>query len=92
MRELYDWPPRTGRIWRRSVPAGLRNPLWFTPVLIGSLLVLIGILIFSKPELLAYFVAGIFIVAGIALIGFGWNMRGRVTYRRIDPESHDDLA
>ena len=75
------------------MPAGLRhNPLWITPVLIGSLLVLIGILIFSKPELLAYLVAGVFIVAGVALIGFGWNMRGRITYRRIFPERDDDLA
>jgi uncharacterized membrane protein HdeD (DUF308 family) len=75
------------------VPDGYRrNPFWITPVLIGFLLVLIGILIFSKPELLAYFVAGVFIAIGIALIAFGVSMRGRVTYHRIDPDHNDDLA
>lgn len=75
------------------MPAGSRhNPFWITPVAIGILLGLIGILIFSKPELLAYFVAGVFIAVGIALIGFGVSMRGRVTYHRIDPDRDDDLA
>jgi uncharacterized membrane protein HdeD (DUF308 family) len=73
------------------VPVGLHNPFWITPVAAGSLLVIIGILIFSKPELLAYFVAGVFMAAGIALIGFGVRMRGRVTYHRIDPNREDDV-
>jgi hypothetical protein len=29
--------------------------------------------------------------AGIALIGFGVRMRGRVTYHRIDPNREDDV-
>jgi uncharacterized membrane protein YczE len=73
------------------VPDGLRhNPFWITPVLIGILLVLIGVLVFSKPELLAYFVAGVFIVVGIALIGFGASMRSRVTYHRIDRDEDSE--
>ena len=57
---------------------------WLTPVITGVTLVLIGVLLFNHPELLAYFIAGLFTLVGAALIGVGWNMRKRVSYRRID--------
>jgi hypothetical protein len=60
--------------------------LWVTPVGLGVLLVLMGVLIFNKPELFAYFVAGLFVLAGCVLVGVGWNMRRRITYRRIDED------
>ncbi len=64
---------------------------WLTPAAVGGLLVLVGILIFANPKLLEYFVAGVFVLAGVALITIAWKMRGRVTYRRIDEvESADD--
>ncbi len=52
-------------------------------MLAGAVLVLIGVLIFSRPELLAYFVAAMFVIGGFALIAVGWGMRKRVTYHRI---------
>jgi predicted lysophospholipase L1 biosynthesis ABC-type transport system permease subunit len=62
------------------------STFWLTPVVAGAALVLIGLLIFKHPELLAYFVAGVFVAAGLALIGMGWNLRRRVTYRRLDAD------
>ena len=61
----------------------------------GVAMIVLSLLLFNHPELLAYFIAGLFMLAGAALIGFGWNMRKRVTYQRID-ETHsardqDDL-
>jgi hypothetical protein len=35
-------------------------------------------------------VAGVFIVVGIALIGFGASMRSRVTYHRIDRDEDSE--
>lgn len=71
------------------LPFNQQSPLgglWFGPVAFGSLMILTAILIFARPELLAYFVAALLLVVGIALIGLGLSFRGRVTYRRIDDE------
>ncbi len=58
--------------------------LWLSPVLLGILLILVGALLIAAPALLAYFVASLFVLAGVLLIGLGATMRRRVTYRRID--------
>lgn len=57
---------------------------WITPIVFGVVLILLGLLLVDHPELLAYFVAGLFMLAGVTLIGVGWNLRQRVTYRRIE--------
>ncbi|MFH1748004.1 MAG: hypothetical protein ABIG44_13295 [Planctomycetota bacterium] len=57
---------------------------WLTPAVLGTLLIVIGILIYVEPRLLAYFVGGIFMLAGVVLLSIAWRMRRRVTYRRID--------
>jgi uncharacterized membrane protein HdeD (DUF308 family) len=67
-------------VWPTNGPQGY----WLTPAAVGVLLILVGILIYANPKLLAYFVGGVFVVAGGALITIAWKMRGRVTYRRID--------
>ena len=41
----------------------------------GVAMIVLSLLLFNHPELLAYFIAGLFMLAGAALIGFGWNMR-----------------
>ena len=58
--------------------------LWFAPVFFGLVLILFGVLIFVMPNLLAFLVAAVLVLAGGALLGLGWHLRGRVTYRRMD--------
>ena len=67
-------------VWPTNGPQGY----WLTPAAVGVLLILVGVLIYANPKLLAYFVGGGFVVAGGALLTIAWKMRGRVTYRRID--------
>ena len=74
----------------RSFSPNSFQHFWLTPVGLGVLLVLLGLLIFKKPELLAYFIAGLFVLIGLALVGVGWNMRRRVTYRRMDQNWNAD--
>ena len=59
---------------------------WFGPAALGALLITCGLVIFAKPELLAYLVAAIFIFAGCSMLGVAWHLRSRVTYRRFDDE------
>jgi uncharacterized membrane protein HdeD (DUF308 family) len=73
-------------IWPPNGPQGY----WLTPAVVGVLLMLAGLLIYVEPRLLAYFVAGVFVVAGAALVAIAWRMRGRVSYRRIDETPHSD--
>ncbi len=61
---------------------------WLAPGLLGVLLIAVGVLLDVMPELLAYFVAGLFILAGCALVGAAWQMRRRVSYRRVEQEWH----
>jgi hypothetical protein len=63
--------------------------LWFAPVSLGLLLILFGVLVFARPELLAYLVAAVLVVVGGLLVGVGWHLRRRVTYRRMDED--DDV-
>ena len=51
----------------------------------GLLLIVVGVLIISLPELLAYFVGGLFIFLGAGAVAIGLKMKSAVTYRRIDP-------
>lgn len=63
---------------------------WLGPVLLGLMLIGFGLLIIARPELLAYLVATFFIVAGLALIGMSWGLRGSITYRRMSDAPGDD--
>lgn len=57
------------------------------PAVFGALLIAFGVLIIIRPELLAYLVAAIFILAGASMLAFAWSVRSRVTYRRFDESS-----
>jgi hypothetical protein len=63
-----------------------QSGLWLAPALLGALLIALGVLLYVMPRLLEYFIAGIFVLAGCALIGSAWRMRRRVSYRQINPE------
>lgn len=58
--------------------------LWMGPALLGGVLILLGILIFVLPQLLAYAVALALILAGLGMIAMGYATRMQVTYRRVD--------
>lgn len=51
----------------------------------GLLLIVVGVLIIWLPELLAFFVGGVFIFLGAGAVAVGMKMKSGVTYRRIDP-------
>lgn len=53
-------------------------------VVLGVMLILIGVLLFVMPELLAYVIASIFVLAGAGLIASAWRVRQNVTFRRVD--------
>ncbi len=63
-------------------PNGASGGLWLGPALLGALLICTGLLLYAHPELLAYFVAGLFLLAGLGLLAFAWRMRSRVNYHR----------
>ncbi|MBU0640722.1 MAG: hypothetical protein KKB50_17805 [Planctomycetes bacterium] len=65
-------------------PLGNAQGFWLTPAIFGAALIAAGVLIYLNPNLLAYFVAGLFVLGGVAMLGVAWQMRGRVTYRRFD--------
>jgi multisubunit Na+/H+ antiporter MnhG subunit len=58
---------------------------WLAPASLGVLLILFGVLILVVERLLQFLVAAVFVMAGCSLLGLAWHMRGRVTYRRLDP-------
>jgi uncharacterized membrane protein HdeD (DUF308 family) len=57
---------------------------WLGPALLGVVLIALGVVLYLHPLLLAYFVAGMFILGGCALVGVAWRIRWRVSYRRLD--------
>ncbi len=57
---------------------------WVGPALLGLVLIALGALLWYRPLLLAYFVAGLFILGGCALMGVAWRIRRRVSYHRLD--------
>jgi hypothetical protein len=65
---------------------GRAGGLWVAPVFLGLILILVGLLIFVMPDLLAFLVAAMLILMGCSLLGLGWHLRGRVTYRRMDED------
>ncbi len=69
-------------IWNREATQGF----WLTPAIFGVALILLGILIYYKPNLLAYVVAVVFVAVGMTLLGLAWQTRARVSYRRIDED------
>jgi len=70
-------------MWVQGMPGGTGG-FWMGPATLGVLLILIGVLLFVWPQLLAFVVAGVFISAGAGLLATAWGMRHRITYRRID--------
>lgn len=50
----------------------------------GLMLIGVGVLIFIEPDLVAYVIATLLILAGASLIGSGLAARRRVVYRRLD--------
>lgn len=64
---------------------------WLGSVLLGIVLILIGLLLLVWPQLLAYVVATVFLMAGMSMVGAGWRMRSRVTYRRLDGLEEGEL-
>ncbi len=64
--------------------------IWLMPASLGVLLILLGVLLYVRPELLAYFVAAIFILCGAGLLGVAWKLRAGVSYRRIDEDWRDE--
>lgn len=72
-----------------SPPAS--GSFWLLPVVGGSLLILVGLLLFVWPELLAFVVASLFIVAGISLIGSAGRWRPTVVYRHVDDAWRDSV-
>lgn len=65
--------------------------MWLGPALLGIVLILIGFAIFIAPQLLAYFVASVFIFAGISMLGFAFAARRRVSFRRLDDDENTIL-
>lgn len=66
--------------WSNRGPAGFGYGSGF----VGVVLVLIGVLLFVMPELLAYVVASVFVITGLGMLAAGWRMRQHVSYRRMD--------
>lgn len=57
---------------------------WLAPALLGLILIVLGVLIFRFPILVQYFVAAVFVMTGIGLLGTALQMRTRVSIRRVD--------
>jgi len=64
-----------------------RRPFGFllVPALGGLLLILVGVLIFLHPNLVAYAVAACFVALGLALLALAWRSKGvSVYYRQVE--------
>jgi uncharacterized membrane protein HdeD (DUF308 family) len=73
-------------MYRVFINSGRTPALWWAPAFLGVLLILAGVVIFIKPEIIAYILAAILVMGGISLIGSALRMRRGVTYRRIDEQ------
>jgi len=67
--------------WQSGVETG---GFGLAPAALGVVLILLGLLLYTHPQLLAYFVAGMFVLAGCGLLGVAWRTRRQVQYRRMD--------
>lgn len=68
----------------------MRRGFWFAPAAFGLVLMGMGLLIFLRPELLAYMVALTFVTAGFVMLVLAIQMRTRITYRRVDTAFRND--
>jgi uncharacterized membrane protein HdeD (DUF308 family) len=66
-------------LWRGQ-PVGAAIPT----AMLGVILIGLGLLLYAMPKLLAYFIAGLFILAGCGMLLSAWRMRRTVSYRRVD--------
>ncbi len=73
------------QFWQQQPGPG-GSGLWFAPVFFGFVLIMFGVMIFVKPDLLAFLVAAVLVLSGGSLLGLGWHLRRRVTYRRMDDD------
>lgn len=69
---------------RRRAASRRRRAFWFAPLTAGIAMIVMGVLIYVYPALLAYIVSLVFIFAGITLLVVGMQMRARIEYRRVD--------
>lgn len=53
--------------------------MWMAPAAGGVALLGAAAILICWPELLAYFVAALFALAGFTMLGFAWRMRRAVT-------------
>lgn len=58
-----------------SQPYGRPPSMGPSLLMAGIVCILIGLAVIAAPELIAYFVAGIFIFVGLSLLGAWWRMR-----------------
>lgn len=58
--------------------------MWYGSWVAGLILIGLGLLIIYNPNIVAYVIATLLIMAGAGMLGSGWSMRNRVTYRRVD--------
>lgn len=64
---------------------------WFGPAVPGLLLILVGVLIFVFPALLAYAVASAFVAVGVFLTLVAWRLRIVVDHTHVEPRTFDQL-
>ncbi|GEM_PF-6347610 len=53
-------------------------------VLFGVLLILLGIMLFIWPQLLAWTLAGLLVAVGVGFVAAGLGSKSAVRYRRLD--------
>lgn len=58
--------------------------LQMVPAVAGLALILLALLIYIHPAILAYAVATVFLLCGAALLALAWRLRARVEVRRLD--------
>lgn len=68
----------------------MRRGFWFAPAAFGLVLMGMGLLIFFRPQLLAYMVALTFVTAGFVMLVLAIQMKTRITYRRVDTAFRND--
>ncbi|MEK9630021.1 MAG: hypothetical protein VW455_13505 [Nitrospinota bacterium] len=65
-------------------------------VLMGSVLLLLAVLIFAYPALIAYFIAAVILFAGLSALAIGWKLwriRNEISkLDRVYDESHDSRS
>lgn len=65
--------------------------IWYAPAALGVLLIIAGVLIFRRPELLAYIVASGLILAGVSALALAWRSKWFITYRRFGNDESQNI-